>query len=161
MGIIVDKKDFIGKFAFQFQNNLPHWDKTIADIEELYLIGLFGESLFNKLKANPTDPDFQPILSPFVIGYGKTAVKCKGLKEVILGFVYCEITDPNGVYSANGLQQIESEVEKKMDATIHFTKMWNYTIKQSNAIRRKLAENHPGIEDYDFIDSYKYKSFLW
>lgn len=158
MPILIDKKDFaLGNYQFQFQGDQVYWTNRIEEEEELALVRLFGDVLFNKLKTNPLDTDFDPIRGIISNGSGDS----KGLKYTILGFVYCGLIVTDGVYSANAMGHIQSEVTERISLTNNYTVAWNTSVDNAIVIRQELINGVVGLEDYKFPYEYSKSFRIW
>ena len=157
MAIILDKKDFVGEYQFQFSNNIAYWDNVINIQEELALKKLFGDALFTKLKTDPNDVDFAPLFAPYING----EFESRGLKTCILAFVYSQLIISNGVYAPNGVSKVKSEVTEAVYATENYSRAVNSAIYDAWAIRNQLQNGVSGLEDYNFCYNYILKQYLW
>lgn len=157
MALLIDLTDFVGQYQFQFQNNTAYWEDFITTQEELNLIKLFGQDLYNKLKLNPADSDFDPLKEP----YYKFGFESRGLKTCLIAFVYCALVEHNGVYSPQGVTKVKTEVGSAVDATENYSRAWNGGVYDAKAIRHQLCEGVSGLEDYCFDYKYILKQYLW
>jgi hypothetical protein len=157
MALIIDKSDFVGEYQFQFQNNLSYWTNFIEIHEEIELRKLFGDVVFAKLKLNPNDVDFNPILAT----YYQFGIEGRGLKSCIIAFVYCKLINHNGVYSPQGVAKIRTEVGSAVYAQENYSRAYNEGVYDAHAIRHQLKQGLTGLKDYSFNGDYKLTQFLW
>lgn len=158
MSILITSKSFIGEFQFQFQNNEAYWGQFIEDEEKLALIGLFGKDLYEKLKSNPADPDFDVIKEPFYYH----SKECRGLKYIVTAFVYCQLIKMGAtINSGGGTARIIGETSEKVNQQVVYSKAWNLAVMNARTLRLYLASGLKGLEDYKFEKKYLLNNPLW
>lgn len=157
MALLVNKQDFVGEFQFQFQNDPQYWDDFLDAEENLVLTGLFGETLFLKLKANPLDTDFDPIRGVFYHNWKK----CRGLVYVAKAFLYCRLVEHDGIISSHSVSKISGDTATPVSINANFTRAWNNAVDNAIVLRAKLTEPVTGLEAYKFIDYYQYSNRIY
>ena len=158
MALLIGMASFVGDFQFQFQNDTAFWNDKIEVAEQKYLVRLFGEDLFSKIKINPNDPDFAPLKVPYFIGN----VESQGLHKYLISGVYCDLIIHNGTISAKSVSQIAADATTSVDAQENYSRAWNFCVDNARALRlQMLRENYAGLENYDFSFQFKKTQFLW
>lgn len=157
MALLVDKHSFVGEFQFQFQNDVQYWLDYIETAEKVFLVGLFGETLYLKLKTNPADADFDPIKAVFFY-QGR---ECQGLVYAATAHVYSELIKFNGVINSGHATVIKGEATTDVDLRLNYTRARNNAIINARLIRMKLTEGVTGLENYKFVAQYRLSNYLW
>lgn len=98
MGLLIVNADFVGKY--ELPKNIfitDKIDKYIAQYEENYLRKLLGVTLFDLFKADvagfaPVTDIYLNIFNPIYQDYNTELKISEGMKKMLLGFLYFEIT---------------------------------------------------------------------
>jgi hypothetical protein len=98
MGIFISKTDFVGRYAIA-QNSFTDLDLFITMYEEGYLVDMLGATLYGLFHTDcsgvplaPGTPIYQSLFNPFNADDKNTKkiIKSRGIKEMLLGFIYFE-----------------------------------------------------------------------
>lgn len=113
--IVLQQSDFTGfyKIAKSTASN-PILQSYIDEFEKKYILDILGIDLGNLFIASPPlttiDPRMVAIRDPFDIQYGNSPYHSKGMKEVLLAFVYYEYISQTQVqHSLSGVVQTQNE----------------------------------------------------
>ncbi len=110
MGLLVNKTDFVGKYAIPQNYLTNNIDSYISKYEEKYLKELMGVELFKLFKAdisvltpvttiylaiyNPIEEDDTCLVAYYNMGYAYSQANgiriSDGIKEMLIGFIYFE-----------------------------------------------------------------------
>lgn len=94
MGVLIVASDFKGKFAIPQTTYSIGIDQFINDYEEYYLIDMLGADFYADFKSNldvnkvPQAQKYKDIYNSFSKDYGIKKYKSKGMKEMLLGFIF-------------------------------------------------------------------------
>ncbi len=94
MGVLITTSDFTGKYAIPTSAS-SDLESVINNIEEDILSDLLGQDLYALFKADliakvPQTPKYLSIYNAFRKDYGSKVYKSKGMKVMLLGFVWFE-----------------------------------------------------------------------
>jgi len=121
MGLLVSKTDFVGNFALS-KTISDKIDAFIDEFEEQYLIDLLGAELFKLFKADVDAPTKKPetdiylaIYNEINEDYSGCVMRSKGLKDMILGFIWFEYVRATAYsHTGTGIVAGSNEVSKNV-----------------------------------------------
>lgn len=99
MGVLITTADFVGRFAIP-SNSFSKLDSFITDTEEDYLVDLLGADLYALFKADltnkvPVTTKYLEIYNAFKKDYCGSIVVSKGMKQMLLGFIFFDFMRQN------------------------------------------------------------------
>lgn len=163
MGLIVNKSDFIGRYALAISVS-DTIDSYIELYEEPYLIDMMGYDLFQLFKTNliagsgtPTDP-FLVIFNAFYKTNQCIDYSSKGIKDMLLGFIFWEYVRGEKVQQGmNGAVAIDTDTASNVSMTFLY-RFYNDAIKSYSAIQYYLLLN----KDVDYPEfAGQQKNIAW
>jgi hypothetical protein len=96
MGLLIAKSDFLGKYKIA-QNSFTDVDSYINRYEKEYLVALLGAELYDLFEADvipatkvPATQIYIDIYQPFAVDDNTRILSSKGMKDMVLGFIYFE-----------------------------------------------------------------------
>lgn len=175
MGLLIVKSDFVGRFALS-QSIMDTIDAYISEFEEKYLIELLGVELFKLFKANvianapnkaPSAGVYLTLYSAiledsdnsFYAFYGNNTIRSRGLKAMLLGFVWFEyVIGTKFKHTGTGIVVDANEVSRDADFTEGYMyQRYNESIKDFVAIQRYIAQNNGDYPKFNGVQ----KQLAW
>ena len=145
MGILVTKSDFVGVYAIPKTIN-DNIDAFINEYEEQYLIDLLGVELCDLFKADlvnkiPQTDIYLKIYNKFIEVIGCYSYTSIGLKNMLLGYLYFEITRDNNTKNTSS-GQVNNVVETSVrSGNAMLFKKHNDSIKTHKVIQEYILNN--------------------
>lgn len=153
MGVLIVKADFVGKFLIASDNWNTNLDSFIDDYEENYLSDLMGSELYDLFKLDltnkiPVTPKYLTLYNSFRNDYGSKIITSKGLKNMLLGFIYFEyMRQVRYKNTVTGSVVATPEISTNAsDNHNNLYKFFNESVNTFEAIRWKIQQNK--TEDY-------------
>lgn len=158
MGLIINASDFVGRFYLPNDSNtVDELEAYIELHEETYLRKLLGVTLFNLFDAD-LDPDgipqtgiYENIYNPIVQDYNGTIIENKGMRNMVIGFVYWEFmrnypfkTGVNG----KTLSRSENDVPMRFE-DVNLDKYYNDSVDSARVIQWYIEQNSDDYPDYN------------
>lgn len=149
MGVLIVESDFAGKFFVnQDTYNLAKLTAMIADKEEDYLSELLGADLYALFKADltakvPISAIYLTIYNAFKKDYNGGIVSSKGMKDMILGFIYFEYMR-SVPYKNTSMGAVINQPDLSDSATNSFMGLYKYyndSVNIFNNIQWKIQQN--------------------
>ena len=145
MGILITKSDFVGQFAIPKTVN-DNIDSFILDYEEQYLIDLLGVELFDLFQADlvnriPQTNIYLAIYNKFTEAIGSFVYSSIGMKNMVLGYLYFEITRDNNTKNTSS-GQVNNVIETSVrSGNAMLFKKHNDSIKTHKVIQTYILDN--------------------
>ncbi len=148
MGLLIVKEDFVGRFEIS-QDNFSILGSFIDDYEEGLLIELLGVELFKLFKLDinnttkkPNTTKYLVLYDPFSADHQHGIIISKGMKEMLLGFIYCEYTKKlpfksTIIGSVINAPEISTNAEFNYS---NFYKFYNDAVDTHESIRWKIQQ---------------------
>jgi hypothetical protein len=143
----------------QIASNQVRYDALITELQETFLIGLFGYHFYKSLKAsyesseleeNPItlDAKWSNLFNGDDVVIEDLTQRFYGYKEALIRFCWCKITESNMLdISTNGMYTPKSENAERNEPGIKLTDEWNEMVL--------LLERNVTIYDYcDLMGTY-------
>jgi hypothetical protein len=162
MGLIVVKDDFTGKYDLVKSIN-DKIESYIETYEESYLRELLGIDLFNLYKANvvnhlPVNSSYLTITNPLFIEQNGYSIVSKGIKDMLLGFIFFEYVRDNKIKQSMSGSVVNSVDNSNNDFTQEFLfQRYNESIDIYKNIQLYIELNKATYPTYNgFIKGYSY-----
>ncbi len=157
MGLLIVKTDFTGIYSIP-QDTYSKLDAFILKHEKPYLIDLLGAALYLLFKADvnpttklPVTQKYLDIYNAFDIDQDGAVISSVGIKEMLLGFLYCEYQRGNRnknttVGSSFNAPEVSQLSEFNHDN--HY-KFYNDAVLTHNVIAQKIQDNPTDYPDFN------------
>ena len=162
MGLIVVKDDFTGKYDLVKSIN-DKIESYIETYEESYLRELLGIDLFNLYKANvvnhlPVNSSYLTITNPLFIEQNGYSIVSKGIKDMLLGFIFFEYVRDNKIKQSMSGSIVNGVDNSNNDFTQEFLfQRYNESIDIYKNIQLYIELNKATYPTYNgFIKGYSY-----
>ena len=162
MGLIVVKDDFTGKYDLVKSIN-DKIESYIETYEESYLRELLGIDLFNLYKANvvnhlPVNASYLTITNPLYIEQNGYSIVSKGIKDMLLGFIFFEYVRDNKIKQSMSGSVVNGVDSSNNDFTQEFLfQRYNESIDIYKNIQLYIELNKATYPTYTgFIKGYSY-----
>jgi hypothetical protein len=162
MGLIVVKDDFTGKYDLVKSIN-DKIESYIETYEESYLRELLGIDLFNLYKANvvnhlPVNSSYLTITNPLFIEQNGYSIVSKGIKDMLLGFIFFEYVRDNKIKQSMSGSVVNGVDSSNNDFTQEFLfQRYNESIDIYKNIQLYIELNKATYPTYNgFIKGYSY-----
>lgn len=148
MGIVINS-EFVGKYALNLnQYNVDKIDLYIEKYEKYYLSHLLGAELYALFIADldvnnvPQTPIYENIFNSFIRDYNSTVSISNGIKEMLLGFIYYEISSDLIVNQTSiGGTKAKNENSTVMGKNASITTRFNEAVDTYKAIQCYILDN--------------------
>lgn len=134
---IVQASQFVGKYALTkaFNDGQLKIVQMIVDVEFTYLNELFGVDLCEIfLDEYATEQRFIKLLSPFAFEHCGNVKTCRGIEQMLLGFIYTHyLNEMQGVSTSVGKMTPDPEAGK-LDNGLNVISFYNESINDFNMI---------------------------
>jgi hypothetical protein len=167
MGIFVNEYDFTNQTKFELPIGLystQKIDKYIERYEKDYLMELLGVELCNLLLEDvsgqvPTTEKYLKIYEPFYEQISFTYMNSKGMKDMLMGFIYFQYTkDLITQITPVGVVKPQEQNSKVITAHTPIYLKYNESIKTYNAIQEYILFN---MSDYPEFKGLSKKYAYW
>ena len=155
MGILIDSEDFTGKHAIA-QNSFTSIDDYITRYEKEYLISLLGAELYDLFVADLTAqvPGSAIYLSLYNVkhsDYGGQVIYSRGMKEMLLGFVYFEyVREEKFRPTISGIRTNASEISREVGFDeFNLNARHNEAVSTFEAIQWYIDQNRSDYPTYN------------
>ena len=145
MGILITKSDFVGVYAIPKTIN-DNIDAFINECEEQYLIDLLGVELYDLFKADlvnkiPQTNIYLTIYNKFTEAIGSFVYSSIGMKNMLLGYLYFEITRDNNTKNTSSGQVVNTVETSVRSGNAMLFKKHNDSIKTHKVIQTYILDN--------------------
>ena len=147
MGLLISKTDFTGKFALS-QSITDNITAFITEYEAAYLRDLLGASLYTLFAADvnnstPQSTIYLSIYNAIAEDSGDVLVKSRGMKKMLLGFIWWEyVRQSKYKHTGTGIVVDSHEVSREGDNSEMFLySMYNESIYDYKAIQWYICEH--------------------
>lgn len=156
MGRFITSSDFIDKFELSTGMYADAKIEAYIDrYEDVYIAELFGINLYNEFVADldidnvPQDVKFTKVFEPFMEEKDLRILISKGMKDMLLGFIYFEYQKDQITQSTPaGVVQQQGENSKQIHSHTTIYGKYNEAVKTYRA-----------IQDYIFLNQATYDGF--
>jgi len=165
MGLFVEISDFTSKFALSTgmyaNTNIQSY---IDRYEDLYLTELLGINLYNDFIADldvdnlPQAVKFEKIFNAFKEEMDIRLIISKGMKDMLLGFIYFEyMKDQVTQMTPNGVVKQSNELSTPISAHTTIYTRYNESVKTYRAIQDYIMLNLGTYDNFrGFTKQYAY-----
>ena len=141
MGLILVKSDFVGKYELAKSIN-DGIDTVLSQYEEIYLIDLLGYELAQLFISDltnhiPVTPRFVTIFNQLNDEY----IRSRGIKQMMLGFIYFEYQRVNQNKSTNVGQVVNNTEVSSRASNVNWFQKYNESINDFRSIQRYIIKN--------------------
>ena len=148
MGIVINS-EFVGKYALNLnQYNIDKIDLYIEKYEKYYLSHMLGAELYALFMADldvnnePQTPIYENIFNSFIRDCNSTVSISNGIKEMLLGFIYYEISSDLIVNQTSiGGTKPKNENSTVMGKNTSITTRFNEAADTCKAIQCYILDN--------------------
>lgn len=155
MGLLINTEDFVGEHKITNDaGTTANLELCIEEHEETYLRKLLGSTLFDLFKANydataqTNSGQYLTIRNAFAYDYGDCLVESKGMKKMLLGFIYWEFTRLQPYHNTvAGMVKQKTELGDIVDGGIN--SRYNKAINTYEAIQTYIEQNLDDFPDYN------------
>ncbi len=128
---LVSKSDFVGFRNIDFVETDATFDVYSEQAEELVLVDLFGQAMYDDMLTNPTEPKYVTLIDTY-------------LKTMMRGFFYYYFTIDRESYSTT-VGEFEAKAENaqrnKTSRNKKITDSWNAGLKQYNDCAKFVSDD--------------------
>lgn len=151
MGLIVNVADFTGRYLLaKNPHNVSAIDDVIDLYEKSYIYKILGVELGDLLIADltggvPTSPEFLAIFNELAFNStcNKQLFESKGLKNILLGFIYWHVVTEDRLQPSqtNGTIQVKVETGTSTTNISEIYNRYNDSVKWVKCIQQYIYEN--------------------
>jgi len=148
MGSILVKSDFVGKYELAKSIN-DGIDTVLSQYEEIYLIDLLGYELAQLFTSDLTN--HVPVTSRFLTIFNQLNdeyIRSRGIKQMMLGFIYFEYQRVNQNKSTNVGQVVNNTEVSSRASNVNWFQKYNESINDFRSIQRYIVKNKDIYPEY-------------
>lgn len=153
---IIDRAEFVNKFELHTKFTTDTKLASYIDRYEVnYLVELLGVELYNLFIADIENPIYDILLTEILFQDGCEIYNSKGIKDMLLGFIYFEFQrDAGKVETINSSVKIKSNVSDRASFGIRNLQSWyNESVATYKAIQAYLKLHSDVYPTFKGVDT--------